>query len=456
MNIVISTDSRTDKQGRHAVRLSVCFMRRRYNSTLGVSMSPEQIEALRADFYGEPFNKSDMHPRHKDYIKVLRTFQDDVEWECKKVAKGEQEVEDIDFPALLNRAKGKPGRRPPSSRRTPSDVWIEFLTSEKKRRDLADTTLGNLQGFKKKLKEYDPDITIAKLATLDGVTQYIEWCVSQGLSNRSAKNQHAYLRWFLRWCFRKGYCGNDFERYKFDLKTPGKKESLVVFLTMEELAKVEALELEGAIALARDVFLFQCYTGLRHSDVIALRKSDIKDGFMQLHIRKTGAFIENKLNKYALRIVERYADTPGDRLFPYLNMNSTELYLKQIGKMAGLTEQIRKVEYRQHEKREEVFKKYELMTTHVGRKAFVVNSLDMGLTATQVIEYTGHSSIQAMEPYISISRKKKDEAMNVWDTHGSRNNEEELIEGKIAELTEQLAQLRAKKKVEEPSCKDDK
>lgn len=218
-----------------------------------------------------------------------------------------------------------------------------------------------------------------------------------------------------------------------------------MFLTMDELAKVEELDLEGTIGLARDIFLFQCYTGLRHSDVVALRKSDIKDGFMRLTIRKTGTFIENKLNRYALRIVDKYIDTPGERLFPFLNMNSVELHLKTIGKAAGLTEQIRKVEYRQHSKLEETFSKYELMTTHVGRKTFVVNSLDMGLTATQVIEYTGHSSITAMEPYISISRKKKDEAMNVWDTHGSRNNEEEEIEGKIAELTEQLAKLRAQK-----------
>lgn len=420
-------------------------MHRRYNTTIGVNMSLEQIEALRADYNNEPYDKSKAHPNHRECMKILRTFHDDIEWECQKIARGEGDVEDINFSALMAKAKGKPGRKSPASKRKPSDVWLEFLTSEKQRRDLAETTLGNLRGFLRKLGEYDPNITIARLATLDGVTRYIEWCVSQGLSNRSAKNQQAYLCWFLRWCFRKGYCGNDFERYKFDLKTPSKRESLVVFLTMDEIAAVESLELEGAMALSRDIFLFQCYTGLRHSDVMALRKTDIADGVMRLTIRKTGTYIENRLNRYAQRIADKYVCQPGESLFPFLNMNSVELYLKQIGRMAGLTQQIRKVEYRKHEKQEVTYKKYELMTTHVGRKTFVVNSLDMGLTATQVIEYTGHSSIQAMEPYISISRKKKDEAMNVWDEHGSRKNEEEEIEGKIAELTERLRQLRSGK-----------
>jgi len=446
MHIIISQNNRPDKRGRYPVRLSVSVLRKRFNSTLGVNMLPEQIAALRAEFEHEPFKKSDRHPKHDECLRIIRTFQDSLEWECQKVARGEKEFEDVDIPSLLNRAKGRPTRKPTGDSRKPSDVWLEFLVSERNRRDLADTTLSNLRGFLKKLKEYNPDATIAELATLEGVTQYIEWCISKGLSNRSAKNQQAYLRWFLRWCYRKGYCGNDFERYKFDLKTASKRESLVVFLTMEELEVLEGLELEGTMALSRDIFLFQCYTGLRHSDVLTLKKEDIRDGFMRLTIRKTGTFIENKLNSYALRIVERYIDTPGDRLFPYLNMNSLELHLKQIGKMAGLDQPIRKTEYRKHEKMETVYKKYELMTTHVGRKTFVVNSLDMGLTATQVIEYTGHSSIQAMEPYIGISKKKKDEAMSVWDEHGTpkeRKDEEELILQQIEELKARLEKLRS-------------
>lgn len=221
-----------------------------------------------------------------------------------------------------------------------------------------------------------------------------------------------------------------------------RKEKLVVFLTMEELSAIEGLQLDGAIGLARDIFLFQCYTGLRHSDVVLLRKSDIKDWVMKIHIKKTGTYTENVMNRYAKRIASKYIDQVGETLFPYLNANSTGIYLKKIGKMAGIDEPIRKVEYRNHTKHEIVYKKYELMTTHVGRKTFVVNSLDMGLTATQVIEYTGHSSIQAMEPYIGISRKKKDEAMDVWNTHGP-SDEEELLKRRISELTARLKEVQA-------------
>lgn len=442
MNIVISADNRTDKQGRHSVRLSVCFMRKRFSTTMGQNMNAEQIEALRADFDHRPYSKKKAHPQHKDYIKMLRDIKDSLDWEEQKVVRGEQTADDIDFTSIFNKAKGKPNRgkrKPTEPQTTPFDVWLEFMDAERKRKDLAPSTIKELQYFINHVSAYNPTIPLTEFATLDGINQYIEWCIEQGMSNRTAKNQHAYAQWYLRWCYRKGYCGNDFERYTFDLKTPSKKESLVVFLTPDEIARVEALKLTGAIDLARDIFLFQCYTGLRHSDAVALQKSDIVDGTMRLTVKKTGTFLENRLNRYALRIVNKYIEQPGDALFPYLNMNSTELYLKQIGKLAGLDQTIRKVEYRNHERREATYRKYELITTHVGRKTFVVNSLDMGLTATQVIEYTGHSSIQAMEPYISISRKKKDEAMNVWDNiHGS-NNEEELLRKRISELEARLA-----------------
>ena len=444
MNIVISAEKRTDKQGRYAVRLSVCFMRRRFSSTLGHNMSGEQIQALRSDFNHEPYRKRDAHPLHKDLLKMLRDFKDALDWEEQKVVRGEQKAENINFASILNKVKGRATRQKEDEQPTPFSFWIEFVAAEQRRHDLVPSTVRSLQCFNNRLKTYNPNVTLAELATVDGVTRFIEWCIKSGMNNRTAKNQHAYLRWFLRWCYRKGYCGNDFERYRFDLKTASKRESLVMFLTMDELEAVAALELEGAMALTRDIFLFQCYTGLRHSDVMALRKSDIEDGVMRIFVKKTGTYLENKLNRFAMGIVERYINTPGDTLFPFYNMNSTELNLKTIGKMAGLTQQVRKVDYRNHEKKEQLYEKWELMTTHVGRKTFVVNSLDMGLTATQVISYTGHSSIQAMEPYISISRKKKDEAMNVWNTHGSSDDTDEL-KRRIAELTAQIENLQSDK-----------
>ena len=56
----------------------------------------------------------------------------------------------------------------------------------------------------------------------------------------------------------------------------------VVFLTKAELDKIENADLpETKLYLyrVRDVFLFQCYSGLRYSDVANLKRCDVHDDF---------------------------------------------------------------------------------------------------------------------------------------------------------------------------------
>ena len=67
-----------------------------------------------------------------------------------------------------------------------------------------------------------------------------------------------------------------YKSFKPTLKTTQKK---VIYLTKEEMGRIRNLQLSEAQAYLdpiRDVFLFCCFSGLRHSDANNLRKSDIK------------------------------------------------------------------------------------------------------------------------------------------------------------------------------------
>lgn len=84
----------------------------------------------------------------------------------------------------------------------------------------------------------------------------------------------------IRWAYRRGFHNNNkFETFKPKMKTTQKK---VVFLTKAELDKIENADLpETKLYLyrVRDVFLFQCYSGLRYSDVANLKRCDVHDDF---------------------------------------------------------------------------------------------------------------------------------------------------------------------------------
>ena len=66
--------------------------------------------------------------------------------------------------------------------------------------------------------------------------------------------------------------------------------------------------------------------------------------------------------------------------------------------------------YKGVERIDEVVPKYELLTTHVGRRTFVCNALMLGIPPEIVMKWTGHTDYNAMKPYTAITDEaKKDE-----------------------------------------------
>lgn len=53
--------------------------------------------------------------------------------------------------------------------------------------------------------------------------------------------------------------------------------------------------------------------------------------------------------------------------------------------------------------------------THVGRKTFVVTGLSSGLSPYTITQWTGHSSLKAMKPYMALADKVKKESMKKFD-----------------------------------------
>jgi len=52
----------------------------------------------------------------------------------------------------------------------------------------------------------------------------------------------------------------------------------------------------------------------------------------------------------------------------------------------------------------EIFKyyKYELLTTHCGRRTFIVNAIFLGIPTEVVMKWTGHEDFESMKPYLEI------------------------------------------------------
>ena len=259
-------------------------------------------------------------------------------------------------------------------------VYDLFTDEMGKRNQWTDSTHEKFAALRRHLYEYDPHISFPAL-TERKLQGYVDSLLRKDLRNTTISKNLSFLRWFLRWAAKKGYYpGNLHDTFKPKMKgVDGNKE--IIYLTRDEIARLESWQFaptQSSLARVRDVFLFCCFTGLRYSDVAKLKRTDIKDGL-------------------ALPVISN------------VKMNAR---LKILGQVCGIDEPIRIVYFQGNERIEQVMPKWALLTTHCGRRTFVVTALQLGIPSEVIMKWTGHSDMKAMKPYMAIVDELKERAMS--------------------------------------------
>lgn len=253
----------------------------------------------------------------------------------------------------------------------------------------------------------------------DGLNDYVDYLRDiEDMRNVTIGKQISFLKWFLRWSARKGHHSNmAFDSFKPKLKSTQKK---VIFLTTEELTRLRDIAIPSTkqyLERVRDIFLFLCFSGLRYSDIANLKRSDIKVGHMEVTTMKTADSLSIELNAQTKAIIEKYKDTQfkNDRVLPIITNQKFNVYLKELGQLAGIDEPIRETFYKGNERIDVVTPKYALLGSHAGRRTFICNALALGIPPQVVMKWTGHSDYKAMKPYIDIADNIKAQAMTKFD-----------------------------------------
>ena len=280
------------------------------------------------------------------------------------------------------------------------------------------------QRLLEKIRKFRPDIKFTdwNVQTLETFKESL----AQSMYNDAIKKNLSYLKSFIKWAKSKHYAVNeDFATYNPKLLTAQKQ---VRYLELDELEKIYNLNLADNEALdcTRDFFLFQCYTGLRYSDLKQLKRSNIyrdRHGkyFIRLLTEKDNDVINFQLAKRAVEIYKKYVvlGLPEGLLLPVLSNQKYNEHLKDLGKIAGLTGEWVDYEYRLQEKIEVRVPKCDL-SSHTARRTFIVTALNEGVSTDLIMLITGHSDYNVMRPYIKANLKGTSSVIDALDKTYSR------------------------------------
>lgn len=220
------------------------------------------------------------------------------------------------------------------------------------------------------------------------------------------------------------------------IKTPQHKTEKI-YLTFEELEKIENIDkrrLNDNYDNAKDWLIISCYTGQRISDFMRFNKSMIRyennrqgvlKPFIEFTQVKTNKVMTVALHPKVIEILEkRNNEFPKPISDPKYN-----LYIKQVCRIAGITDIIKgskltditkedtaqkkpkqQSEVKQYRKETGMFKKWELVTSHIGRRSFATNFYGT-IPTTYLINVTGHSTEALFLNY--LGKSNKDLAMEI-------------------------------------------
>ncbi len=145
----------------------------------------------------------------------------------------------------------------------------------------------------------------------------------------------AIIKTFMRWSLEKGYHQNkDFEKFK-----KLQDEIEVIYLKKDELFKLYEHDFESdRLNRVRDFFCLGCFTGLRVSDLLNLKESNVYKDYIKIAIQKTKTIDQIiPLNDYAKAILKKYEDTLYYPI-PQISTQKLNQYIKECCLIIGLTE----------------------------------------------------------------------------------------------------------------------
>jgi len=161
-----------------------------------------------------------------------------------------------------------------------------------------------------------------------------------------------------------------------------------VYLTENEIKALYEMPLEiPAKRKIRDIFILNCYTGLRHSDWSKVSIENIHEGKLYVRTQKTNEPVIIPIKPLVSEILERYGTI-------------------QVPSLQKTNDAIRWIGEKAHDNRlgNGNQKKWLEIRTHTVRRSFATNAYLAGIPMRDIMQITGHRTTESFLKYIRVTK----------------------------------------------------
>lgn len=355
---------RGSRQKPTSVELRVTYMRKQKFISTGVKINTAQWNDAKKMVVNcrEALELNEILDKFK--LKALKVINEMVE-------KG---AFDLDaFPALLRN-------------RMEDMTFLEYIASRIDKKQVRNATHKRYVSFLNIFSEwggirYFSDINEKNILSMD------DWLKGRVLKDGSHMRQstifgyHKHLKQFINDAIVDGYIEQNPYNTKRIRISRGEVER-IESLTEEQINRIRALDLkEYYLSHTRDLFIFQCYTGMAYADMMAFDINDYKEDEATGKIIGTGVRIKTGSRYYlvllepVVEILKKY-----DWKLPKISNQKYNMYLKAIGAAIGVPG----------------------LHSHMGRSSFASLMLNHGVSVEILQRMLGHRNKSQTQRYATM------------------------------------------------------
>lgn len=262
-----------------------------------------------------------------------------------------------------------------------SMTFLDYCKKRRSERKVCEHTKKRYDVFIKFLGMWGKIVAFAD-CNISNIRAMDEFLHKEGKAQCTIYDYHKYLKLFINDAVIDGLVDkNPYEMLPFHI---GKGEKQYVdCITEEQFNAIKELHIATPhIQRARDLFLFQCYTGLAYSDLMSFDYSNCEEiggkWFYHAKRTKTDTDFVFQLLTPAVDLLKSY-----EFKLPHISNQRYNDYLKVIGQMAGI----------------------ERLHSHMGRATAATLFLSKGMPINIVARVLGHTTLRQTTRYARTLNK---------------------------------------------------
>jgi len=291
------------------------------------------------------------------------------------------------------------------------EIYDKFTDEKIKRKSWKRSTVKRYFNIKNILLEFEKvkkyKLTFGKI-NKTFYTEFTDFCYEyrDHCTNTFSRNVGLF-KTFMFWATKNNFNFNhDFMDFEKPKKIITKQEAL----SLEQIKILHESEPKDEIhERAKDLFVFQCLTGMRYCELKLVNKRNVFNNIFMLKEDKDPTKPERDvpLTKIALDILEKYNYT-----LPLKSNQKQNDSIKDIIKFCGFDYDVEYTRIKGVEQETIVKSFNERISTHTARRTFVTIMRNNGASDKTIMSITGHTDIKTFNMYHQVNNNNRIDAVN--------------------------------------------